>query len=237
MFNLHKLNVIRLFTISSLKALKASFFANEMVSRATDVHKCDQAQLDLSLLSFETAKDGISLLARDKATGEIVGFSFNKIQCLRENNDEPCYFEYFRDNRCLSMSSKALMNYMIEMDSKVNVFEKYKIDCLVELMFIGVIPRYEKRGIGTKLCEVAVMIASGLKEGKYTEFLYEHIKDKRPQLITALWTSRFSQKVGKNLNFTPLHEESYEYFTYEGQTFASKIGSAHPSSTLAIKTI
>lgn len=208
-----------------------------MVSRATGVNKCEQAQTDLCVLCLETAKDGISVLARDKATREIVGFLFNKIQFPAENSNEPSYFEYFRDNKCLSKSSKALMNYMIEMDSKVDVFEKYKINCLVELMFIGVIPKYENRGIGTKLGEISVMIAKGLKEGKYTELLADNIRDKIPQLVAALWTSRFSRKVGKNLDFTTLHEESYENFTYEGKTFASRIGDAHPTSTLAVKII
>lgn len=208
-----------------------------MVCRGTEVNKCDQAKADLSLLCLQTAKDGISLLARDKLTGEIVGILFNKIQFPAENSDEPSYFEDFRDNICRSKSSKALMSYMIEMDSKVDVFDMYKIDCLVELMFTGVIPKYEKRGIGTKLSEVAIMIAKGLKEGKYRDLLADHVKDKIPQLVAVLWTSSYSQKVGEKLGFTTLHTESYENFSYEGQTFASRIGEAHPFSTLAVKTI
>ncbi|XP_063695620.1 uncharacterized protein LOC134827024 [Culicoides brevitarsis] len=219
---------------SSMAAFRASFLANEMVCCGTEVNKCEQAKEDLSLLCLYTAKDGISLLARDKNTGEIVGILFNKIQFP---SDEPSYFEHFRDNVCVSKSSKALMSYMIEMDSKVDVFEKYGIDCLVELMFIGVIPQYEKRGIATKLAEVAIDIAKGLKNGKYLDLLPENLKNKRPQLVAALWTSKFSQKVGQNLDFTVLHEEPYTNFVFDGKTFASRIGEMHPFSTLAVKNI
>lgn len=208
-----------------------------MVSRGTEVNMCEQAKKDLSLLCLHTAKDGISLLARDKNTQEIVGFLFNKVQFLPENHTEQSYFENFRDNICKSESSKALMNYMIEMDAKIDIFEKFNINCLIELMFIGVIPQYEKRGIATKIAEIAVLIAKGLKEGKFIELLPDHLKSKRPQLVAALWTSRFSQKVGANLDFVTLYEESYENFTFKGKTFASRIGPTHPTSTLAVKTI
>uniref|UniRef100_A0A336LI06 CSON010559 protein n=1 Tax=Culicoides sonorensis TaxID=179676 RepID=A0A336LI06_CULSO len=221
-----------------MTALKRSFFANEMVCIGTEVNKCPQAQEDLSILCLETAKDGVSLLARDKRSGEIVGFLFNKIQFPSENPNETSYFEYFRDNKCKSESSKALMSYMIEMDSKVDVFEKFDVDCLMELMFLGVIPEYGKRGIGTRLCEVAVKIAKGLKNNEYTELLSENIKDKRPQLVAVLWTSRFSQRVGGKLQFKTLHEESHSNFSFNGKSFAERIGELkHPSSTLAVKMI
>lgn len=54
----------------------------ENVCVACDIHKpeSEQARQELTLLCKETAKDGISLLAREVATNRIVGVLFNKLQ-------------------------------------------------------------------------------------------------------------------------------------------------------------
>lgn len=40
----------------------------------------EEVRKELSMLVKETTKDGVSLLAREISTNEIVGFSFNKLQ-------------------------------------------------------------------------------------------------------------------------------------------------------------
>lgn len=209
-----------------------------MVCRGSEVNKCDQAKEDLKLLCKEAAKDGVSLLARNKNNGAIVGVCFNKIQfASHEDPNAPSYFESFRDNNCKSPSSKSLMSYMIEMDSRVDLFEYFKIDCLLEIMFLGVIPEYEKKGIGAKLCEVSIDIAKGIKNETNLELLKPHVKDKRPKLVSALFTSNYSQKVGQKLQFKTIYEESYENFVFNDQKFSSRIGLLHPTSTLVAKEI
>lgn len=209
-----------------------------MVSIATEVNKCDQAKEDILILCKDTTKDGLSLLARNKKNGLIVGYCFNKIQCPSDDNpNAPTYFEWFRDNKCKSPSSKALMDYMIEMDSKINLFQHFNVDCLLELTFLGVISEYAQQGIATKLCAISIDIAKALKDGKNLELLKPHIKDKIPKLVCAQFSSRFSQRVGQKLNFQTLYEVSHDKFIYNGQSYASRIGSEHPTSTLAVKEI
>lgn len=40
----------------------------------------EEVRKELSMLVKETTKDGVSLLAREVSSNEIVGFSFNKLQ-------------------------------------------------------------------------------------------------------------------------------------------------------------
>lgn len=40
----------------------------------------DEARNELTLLCKETAKDGVSLLAKETKTGRVVGVAYNKIQ-------------------------------------------------------------------------------------------------------------------------------------------------------------
>jgi len=104
-------------------------------------------------------------------------------------------------------------------------------------MFLGVIPAYEQQGIGTKLCEVAVELANGLKIGQYTDLLKPHVSNKRPKLVSALFTSRFSQTIGHKLKFKTMFEESYDKFVFNGKTYSSRIGPLHPTSLLVAKEI
>lgn len=40
------------------------------------------------------------------------------------------------------------MNYMIEADSRVDAFELFKVDSLLEIMFLATLKEYGRKGIG-----------------------------------------------------------------------------------------
>lgn len=99
------------------------------------------------------------------------------------------------------------MNYMIEADSRVDVFEIFNINSLMEIMFIAVLPEYGRQGIGYDLCKYSIDIAKNL-----------NIK-----LITALWTGRNTQVIGRKLGFDVVYEESFNKFSFNGKTFAERV--------------
>lgn len=60
--------------------MRESFFVDEMVSRAVELHKHPAARRELEELSMNAARDGVSVIAVEKATGRVVGVAFNKLQ-------------------------------------------------------------------------------------------------------------------------------------------------------------
>ncbi|XP_055544677.1 uncharacterized protein LOC129729854 [Wyeomyia smithii] len=219
----------------SMNVLRKSFFLHEAVCIGSEVNIDPQAQRDLEQLCLEVGRSGVSLLARHKPSGEIVGVSFNLLQTPSAPGDAN-YFETFRDRNCVSESSKSLMQYMITMDSKVNLFEKFGIDCLLEIMFLATLPEFEGKGIGTKLVECSVELARQLKKGKRMESLPENEK-RHPKLVSALFTSKSSQKVGKKNKFTDINEVPHAEFVFHGKSYSERIGPDHPTSILVVKEI
>ena len=220
----------------ALDVIMNSFFQHENVSVATGVKNCKQAQEDLSQLCVDVAKYGVSLVAKHTPSNRIVGVSFNALQTTGPIG-QPSYFEQFRDHRCKSPSSKGLMNYMIQMDAKIDLFDQFQITNLLEIMFIAVLPEFFGKGIGVKMCECSVELAKGLKYGKYREILPEQYKNRIPQLVSALWTSTYSQSVGRRSNFLELNEVPYTEFKVGEKTFADVLGPSQPSSILVVKQI
>ncbi|XP_055610980.1 uncharacterized protein LOC129757717 [Uranotaenia lowii] len=220
----------------SMDVLRKSFFLNEMVCIGAEINLNLQAQKDLEQLCLDVGRRGVSLIARHVSSGEIVGVSFNVLQ-TRSAPGDLNYFETFRDDHCISENSKCTMNYMITMDSKVNLFEKFNIDCLLEIMFISTLPEYEGKGIASKLVNCAVELAKLLKAGQATEYLPEDERHKQPMLVSALFTSRISQRVGAKCGFNLINEVPFDEFVFRGKSFTERIGPEHPTSFLVAKDI
>uniref|UniRef100_A0A8W7PNJ7 N-acetyltransferase domain-containing protein n=1 Tax=Anopheles coluzzii TaxID=1518534 RepID=A0A8W7PNJ7_ANOCL len=149
----------------SMEVLRKSFFQQEIVCIGSEVNLTPQAQKDLEQLCLDVADGGVSLIARDTDTDTIVGVSFNVLQTPSSPEDGN-YFEQFRDTKCTTDSSRALMQYMITMDAKVNLFERFRVDCLLEIMFLATLPSYAGHGIATRLVEESVQLAKQLKCGQ-----------------------------------------------------------------------
>ncbi|XP_055644863.1 uncharacterized protein LOC129780529 [Toxorhynchites rutilus septentrionalis] len=215
----------------SLNVLRKSFFVHEAVCIGSEVNIDPQAQKDLEQLCLDVARSGTSLIARHVPSNEIVGVSFNVLQ-TPSAPDDANYFESFRDNHCISECSKNLMQYMITMDSKVDLFKKFNINCLLEIMFLATVPDFEGKGVGTKLVECSVELARSLKNGEANES-----KHKRPELVSSLFTSRISQKVGTKNGFKQVNEVPHGEFVFRGKSYSERIGPDHPTSVLVIKEI
>lgn len=98
------------------------------------------------------------------------------------------------------------MNYMITADSKVDLFEKFNVDSLFEIMFLAVLKEYGRQGIGYELCKYSI----------------ENAKKNQLKLVSALWTGRNTQIIGKKLEFEVVFEESFHNFSFNGKTFAAR---------------
>uniref|UniRef100_A0A182SBC2 N-acetyltransferase domain-containing protein n=1 Tax=Anopheles maculatus TaxID=74869 RepID=A0A182SBC2_9DIPT len=224
----------------SMEVLRKSFFLHEMVCIGAEVDLTPQAQKDLEQLCLDVADAGVSMIARHVPSDTIVGVSFNVLQ-TPSGPDDANYFEQFRDNKCTNDSSRSLMQYMITMDAKVNLFERFNVSCLLEIMFLATLPSYEGHGVGTKLVRESVRLAKELKSGKAVPTKASAGESSgtfiKPQLVSANFTSRISQRVGEKVGFTIINQVPHSEFVYNGRTYSDRIGPEHPFSILVVKHI
>uniref|UniRef100_A0A1I8PTA4 N-acetyltransferase domain-containing protein n=1 Tax=Stomoxys calcitrans TaxID=35570 RepID=A0A1I8PTA4_STOCA len=219
----------------SLDVLDGSFFLYEMVSIGSEINLPEnvQARKDLRELSRITSEDGVSLIAIEKATGKPIAVSFNKIQYIPENGDD-VFFLKFRKEKAKSSQAQSLMDYMIEADAAYDVLEKLNLQCTCELMFMATLPEWGQKGIAKALAKHSIELAKELKDGIGLERLHPSLQGRRPQAVTVLWTSNYSQNVGKAVGFKVLNTIPYTHFKYNGKTFAERIGPIHKDSQQAI---
>lgn len=128
------------------------------------------------------------------------------------------------------------MNYMIAADSRVDIFEHFKINSLLEIMFLAVLEDYGRKGIGYNLCKYSVELAQDLSKGKDVEnYLGEG--ERRPQLVSSLWTGMNTQVIGAKLGFDVIYQEPFTEFSFNGKSFAERNGDLNLAYQLAAKRV
>ncbi|XP_075146534.1 uncharacterized protein LOC142220965 [Haematobia irritans] len=222
----------------SLDVLNGSFFLYESVSIGSEINLPEnvQARQELRELCKITGQDGVSLIAIEKATGKPIAVSFNKIQFIPDNGDD-IFFLKFRKEKAKSPQAQSLMDYMIEADAAFDVFENFNLQCTCELMFLATLPEWGQKGIAKTLAKHTIELAKELKEGIGLECMHPSLRSRRPQAVTALWTSNISQSVGKAVGFKVLNTIPYTHFKYNGKSFADRIGPEHKTSQQVIYMI
>eukprot|EP00099_Drosophila_melanogaster_P009592 NP_001262333.1 uncharacterized protein Dmel_CG31248, isoform B [Drosophila melanogaster] len=212
----------------ALDVLDGSFFLNESVCVACEINLPEnrQARLDLRELCRKTALDGVSLLVKEADTGRVVSVSFNKIQYAPPPGEDH-FFLKFRNEEVKSPQARRLMDFMIEVDGRIDVCAMFNMVCFCELMFLATLPSHERLGLGRSLSQFTIELTKELAEGKGLEDIDDKLRSKRPAAVTALWTSRFSQKVGKATDFKVINTVSYSEFEYKGKRFDERINLIH----------
>ncbi|KAH8278609.1 hypothetical protein KR018_006011 [Drosophila ironensis] len=212
----------------ALDVLDSSFFLNESVCNACEINLPEsvQARQELRELCKITALDGVSLLVKEVKTDRVVAVSFNKLQFSPPPGEEH-FFLKFRNEKAQSPQARRLMDFMIEVDEKVDVCAMFGMDCFCELMFLATLPSHERLGLGRALSQFTIQLTQELAEGKGLEDIEESLRSKRPAAVTALWTSSFSQKVGKATQFKVINSVPYSDFEFNGKRFDERISPLH----------
>lgn len=92
----------------------------------------------------------------------------------------------------------------------------------MELLFLGTLPEYQKKGIAKKLCEISVNIAQKLYSGLNVKQALDGMKlslEPVPEIATAIFTSFISQKIGRELGFEVAAEKSYRKLEIMGEIY------------------
>lgn len=114
---------------------------------------------------------------------------------------------------------------MADADDACNLFEYFKVKCLLELMFLVVVPSHRNKKIGENLANKTIEVAKELSEG-------ENVK-----VVAALFTSSISQKVGRKCGFEIAATILYRDVFSSGKEWAGKTEDQHPSAVLVYKLL
>ncbi|CAD6244912.1 GSCOCG00013528001-RA-CDS [Cotesia congregata] len=225
----------------ALNVIRESFFPEESVCLGCDIQSEPGASEELEQLCMYTAKDGVSVVAIDVKTMEVVGVAFNKLH-KRLAADQRGFFEEFSEN-CKHKASKFLVDFMISVDAKVNLFKHYNVDCILEIMFLATKPSFQKRRIGELLVSSSLELGRQLYKGMpvKTEVEIDELPltnaDAVPSLVSAIMTSKYSQKISQKIGFDNLAEVSYDEYTFAGKKASKRIGNFHKTARLKATTI
>lgn len=129
---------------------------------------------------------------------------------------------------------------MIDVDMKFDLFGHYDTDCFFEIMFLAVLPEFERLSIGRKLCEYSIQLATDIcnKEPYALQLLPFHLTGRRPRVVTSNMSSRHSQRIGELLGFETHFVFPYTDISFNGKTYAERINnSLHPTTTLVAKRL
>ncbi|XP_077281325.1 uncharacterized protein LOC143907997 isoform X2 [Temnothorax americanus] len=204
----------------ALDVIRKSFFLYESVSIGVELNSEPGASEELEELCLYAAKDGVSA-----------------------NSSEKSFFERFSDD-CRYKSSKALVDFMINVDSRVNLFKHYYVDCILEIMFIATLPTYGKRRIGEMLITSSLELGEELRRDKNVRIpIAIHGSDEVtnadavPALASAIMTSNYSYRIAMKLHFDVLLEVSYDEFEFNGKKYSERVGQEHRQAVLVAKRL
>lgn len=152
-------------------------------------------------------------------------------------------FEIFAEN-CKHESSRALIDFMQNMDTRIDIFGHHNVETILEIMFLATLQSHGKLRLGELVTAASVEIGRQLKAGNDVKTPVEvngveTITNKKavPELCSALCTSRYSHKIFTKLGFDTLITVPFTEFEFGGKTFADRIDAAHPSCALVTKRL
>lgn len=186
--------------------------------------EAEQSRSEFMWFIRETLKDGLSVIARDVNTGKLVGHVINKLQVPSEPN-ELSFNDNFVENICKGDESREMMRLMFAMESEMNIYELFKVNTMLEIMFLGVLPDYQRKSIGLKLVEISLQVAKDVKNGVALSLLPPDMREhgKQLQVATAIFASNYSKRIGDVLGFKVHLECFYDQIVYKGKTYCDRI--------------
>lgn len=202
------------------------FFQTECVATGIMLNEPEAEQSRSELMWFirETLNDGLSVIAREVKTGKLVGHVINKLQVPNQPN-ELSFLDNFVKNICRGDECCEMMRLLIELESEVNLYDLYNVDTMLEIMFLGVLPEYQRKSIGLKLVEVSLEVARDVKCGIASHLLPPEMRKygRELQVATAIFASNYSKRIGDVLGFRVHHQCFYDQIVYKGKTYSDRI--------------
>jgi len=213
----------------SIEAMQQSFYVHENICVAFNMHNQPESFPEMDVLLLNAAQDGVSIAAIEKSTGKVVGAAFNKLE-------DPVESDFYSKHAksCKYEASQGVARWMNDIGNMFNIFEHCNVKNVMEIMFLGIVPEFRKKGIAKTLCEVSIEVGRHLKQGRNVKV---SINDKPlelgdpPEIITGIFTSFVTQKIANDLKFVLATQISFNKFIYDGRSLGDVIQNKTPYLT------
>ncbi|XP_076300506.1 uncharacterized protein LOC143218861 isoform X2 [Lasioglossum baleicum] len=150
--------------IQEAMQLQAETMKQECLAIGLGMFEEPGAPEEIQLLFKEILKDGATIIAVDKDTDELAAVAFNKIHA-RPREDVKDELEVFIEENLKKTSCQELVKFLGDVETSVDIFEKYDADGAMELFYIGTNPKFQGRGIGSEMVKKCIEFARGLLNG------------------------------------------------------------------------
>ncbi|XP_014486176.1 PREDICTED: uncharacterized protein LOC106750373 [Dinoponera quadriceps] len=207
---------------------------HECVAIGMGMYEEPGAAEEMKLVLREVAKDGCTVIAVDRSD-RVVAVAFNKL-CVPTKPGETDPLQVFINNNIKHRPCRDFFDFLGDVESRVDIFQRYNARGAMEIFYLGTDPRYRGRGIGQQIVNMSLTLARGLHARKLKQIcvgkspiVNEHV---RPEVIFAAVASTISQRIAEKLNFETLFEARYEDYVRGGKKMSERIGPRHQTIRL-----
>ncbi|KAH0552181.1 uncharacterized protein LOC123271047 [Cotesia glomerata] len=225
----------------ALSIIKEVFFADENLSKGCSVSYDPGAAEELEPLCAGVAADGLSVVAIDVNTREVVGVILNKVLTPLPKNQKSNLEVFGKNSK--HKASKCFANVNINIESRVDLFDLYKVNCILEMTFLTVKKTHQRKGIAELLMSLTLKLVNELRRGiaKKTSVDFNRTSVNNanaiPSLVSGTFTSTYSQKISDKLGFDNIMEVSYDDVIFNGQKLSTKLDNIQKSARIAAKRV
>lgn len=107
-------------------------------------------------------------------------------------------------------------------------------------MFLATMTGYERRGIGFWMTHFSYEFAQKIGHNEHFDLVSSEVRTSgnMPSIVSAIFTSAFSQKIGKKLKFVEHAVVSFDDVHFDGTLYSNRIqNSLHTSAVVMAKKI
>ncbi|KAK0166777.1 hypothetical protein PV327_004263 [Microctonus hyperodae] len=211
--------------VESAMEIQQESMRQENVAQGVGLYEEMGAPEAMKMIFDEVIKDGCTIIAVQNKTDKVVGVAFNKLHVPLGPGEVDDIFENIKNN-IKQKSALALIQFLDDVESKVNIYEKYKTRAAMEIFYVGTDPKYRGHQIGQGVIAASLKLARELKKNKC------EVNKIIPEVAFGVFTSNYSQRIAENLEFEWLATVFYSDLTYWGKTMEDRIGNEHKTAKL-----
>lgn len=222
--------------VEAALAVQRETMRQENLAIGVGMFEEEGAPEEMTLVFREVIKDGCTLIAVDRGSNAIAAVAFNKIHA-RPREGQRDELEIFIEANLKRRASQGLVKFLDDIESSVDIFERYQANVAMELFYLGTNPRYQGRGIGRKMVHKCIDFARGLSNGTARRASIDGtLLDActPPELMFGVFASSFSQRIADKVGFETLYEIRYDDYVFDGKTMAQRIGGDQKTAKLQV---
>ncbi|XP_067614980.1 uncharacterized protein [Eurosta solidaginis] len=214
----------------AIKLFIDNFIQKENICLATKLHSSPEGSQELQSVCRELLKENISFAVRSIDNGELAAIAINHLMSSQEEKATLCDFM----NSLKTHEMICINNFLERVEIKSDIYNVLQIDCVMEIVFLSTSARLSKRGLASILTEYSINYARRLKERLLShedEQPAENVRSLTPSAVCSLFTSLFTQRIGRKFGFEILVKVPFTDFSFDGKTFAERIDPIHEYAT------